>query len=191
MAKDQSTILDVGCGAQPKGTVNVDFVRRGLNPHVGEFMRDPHAIQNFVIADACHLPFKTGTFSLVVSNHVIEHVPNPKEMFGELCRVSKDRVLVRCPHKRGSGAKRPHHIHYFDETWFNEEAESIGFTHYERISNYDFPLSARLPNKVTDRVRKWVVIWKVLRHIEFLISRGVNIPYEVECGVYKSKPLAR
>jgi SAM-dependent methyltransferase len=186
-ADSDSSVLDVGCGVTPNGTVNVDFIRRGENLHVGAFM-NPHVIPNFVVADACYLPFKDGAFDLVFSSHVIEHVPDPKKMFGELCRVTGRRVIVRCPHKRGSGAKRPHHINYIDEEWFRKAAESIGVAHRERITIYDFPVSNRLPNKIIVKVNKGQ-IWRVLRHAEWLISRKLHIAFEFECQVKKSLTL--
>jgi ubiquinone/menaquinone biosynthesis C-methylase UbiE len=78
-SEEISTRLDVGCGVTPTGTVNVDFVRSGENLHVGAVMLDPKTISNFVVADATHLPFKDGAFSLVFSSHVIEHVPDPQK----------------------------------------------------------------------------------------------------------------
>ncbi|MFA5365941.1 MAG: class I SAM-dependent methyltransferase, partial [Candidatus Bathyarchaeia archaeon] len=106
-------ILDVGCGTAglAKGDVNVDFFREGRNVQVGEQlvgeMCVPKLIKNFVVADACHLPFRDGCFSLVYSSHVIEHVVDPVLMFKEMLRVSCRKVVVRCPHRKGRGAKRP------------------------------------------------------------------------------------
>jgi ubiquinone/menaquinone biosynthesis C-methylase UbiE len=182
---DQSLVLDVGCGVTPKGTVNVDFIRSGINLHVGAVMRDPRSIRNFVTADACNLPFKSGAFEIVFSSHVIEHVPNPSIMLSEMCRVSKSKVIVRCPHKRGSGAKRQHHLTYIDEAWFKKCAEFIGLEHSERITAYDFPISNRLPAKIAEKAIKRVLIWRVLRHLEFVLSRGMHIPFEVECRINK------
>lgn len=176
-----STSLDVGCGVTPTGTVNVDFVRSGENLHVGAVMLDPRSISNFVVADACYLPFKDGAFNLVFSTHVIEHVPDPKKMFAELCRVSKEKVLIRCPHKRGSGAKRTHHLTYIDEAWFTDAAQSISVAHCERITAVDFPISNRLPHKLVSKINKGFA-WRVFRHAEFVL----HIPYEVECEIDKA-----
>jgi ubiquinone/menaquinone biosynthesis C-methylase UbiE len=180
----ETCILDVGCGADPKGTVNVDFFRRGVNPHVGQSMKEPHTITNFIVADACHLPFKNETFSLVFSSHVIEHVYDPSEMLVELCRVSKGKITVRCPHKRGSGAKRPHHLNYIDEAWFKQKAESLGLNHVERITVYDYPVSNRLPYRIISKANRRIA-WKIFRHAEFLINKKLKIPYEVECQITK------
>jgi len=73
--------LDVGCGSEPTGDVNVDFFVRGWNTQErdqkrGEFI-DPKMTPNYVVADAEHLPFKGGVFAVAFSSHVIEHVHNP------------------------------------------------------------------------------------------------------------------
>ena len=76
-------LLDVGCGNAElaKGDVNVDLFREGRNLQIGNQKVgervNPHKIKNFVVADACHLPFKAGAFKVVFSSHTIEHVSNP------------------------------------------------------------------------------------------------------------------
>lgn len=177
-------VLDVGCGVTPHGTVNMDFIERGENLHVGAVM-NPHAAPNFILADATHLPFKDAAFNVVYSSHVIEHVPDPQMMFSEICRVASKRAIIRCPHKRGSGAKRPHHINYIDEEWFTQAAQKVGVEHQERMTVVDFPISNRLPQKVINKINKGPV-WRVVRHAEWLVSKKFGIAWEVECQVKKS-----
>jgi hypothetical protein len=59
-------VLDVGCGKSPKGDVNVDFCREGINPQLGDQVGgqyvSPHAIKNLLVADAMRLPFKDKSF---------------------------------------------------------------------------------------------------------------------------------
>jgi len=47
-----------------------------------------------VQGDASKLPFKKDVFDLVLCSEVLEHVPNPKEVFKELVRISRRYVLV-------------------------------------------------------------------------------------------------
>ena len=134
-------VLDVGCGSRPKGDVNVDFFKSGFNrqegdQEQGEYL-DPKMVKNFVVADACHLPFKTGVFCLVVSSHTIEHVGNPFLMFRELLRVSCGRVVVWCPHRLGSGARRPFHLNYLDEEWFKRLGVSVEVF----VNGFEYPLA--------------------------------------------------
>ena len=95
-------------------------------PKAREFM-NPRLIPNFVVAHAEFLPFKDECFDVAFSSHTIEHVKNPLKMMQELLRVSKRQVTVRCPHRKGSGAKRPFHINYLDEDWFNVSLARLGF----------------------------------------------------------------
>jgi ubiquinone/menaquinone biosynthesis C-methylase UbiE len=135
--------LDVGCGSHPKGTVNMDFFRGGYNPQTGdqkkgEYMRAQN-IENFIVGDALHLPFKDEAFDVVFSTQVIEHVTDPKGLLCEMNRVCKRKMIVRCPHRKGSGAVRPFHVNYFDETWFQHIALSMGVTMRYSIA-YEHPI---------------------------------------------------
>ena len=90
-------ILDVGSGDVARGDVNVDrYVSASI--HRG-FEINPHEINNFMLADAAHLPFRNDCFDSVVSSHVIEHVNEPMRMLSEMARVSSRFVEVRCPHR--------------------------------------------------------------------------------------------
>jgi ubiquinone/menaquinone biosynthesis C-methylase UbiE len=113
-------ILDVGCGNRASGTVNVDL-------YCGETMHRRHEpidmkhIPNFVLADACHLPFKDNSFDLVRSDGLIEHLTNPILLLEEMIRVSKFQIIVKCPHRRGEqrvSRRSPVHLHHFNLTWF-------------------------------------------------------------------------
>ena len=85
--------LDVGCGDDPRGDVNVDlFV--GQTPHIRRaHVIDAKKIPNFVRADALHLPFREGVFETVFCCDLIEHFENPTECFKELWRVSKKTCI--------------------------------------------------------------------------------------------------
>ncbi len=172
----ETLTLDVGCGKFPKGDVNADISRT-----------KEVKIPNFVIADTRYLPFKDRCFVTVFSSHTIEHVENPHKMLDELWRVSMSKVIVKCPYRFGSGAKRPSHINFFDKKWFKQEFDRRGVGHCERISVFDFPLTNRLSNDFNDyaiRVDKGFG-WRIVRHIEFVFSHLFNIGFEVECEVTK------
>ena len=76
-------ILDVGCGTnKTEGAVGLDN-----NPRTG--------------ADVIHdlgeipYPFPDNEFDLVVSNHVVEHVPDGMSFLGELHRVPSPACTSR------------------------------------------------------------------------------------------------
>jgi ubiquinone/menaquinone biosynthesis C-methylase UbiE len=76
-------VLDVGCGDNPKGNVNLDlffYVK----------------CENFIIADAHHLPFKNSSFEKVFSKHCVEHLENPFEFFEEAKRILANDGILEC-----------------------------------------------------------------------------------------------
>jgi SAM-dependent methyltransferase len=179
--------LDVGCGSKPTGDVNVDFFARGWNNQEGDQKRgeylSPKCVPNFVVADAKHLPFRNSSFNIVFSSHTIEHVSDPKLMFAEMCRVAKRKVIFRCPHRRGSGAKRPFHVNYLDETWFKNAVASMGYRCAHFISAFDYPISNRVP--FPSQFRKGL-LWRALRHFERrFVNQKVKIPFELEAWINK------
>jgi hypothetical protein len=132
--------LDVGCGGSPKGSVNCDWSLSDSEGHRGlieaDHKIDPKLISNFVLADACFLPFKEAVFTEVISSQVIEHVPNPFLMLKELTRVSKCFVRVETVNRFGERFEtflKPkrrqwvvdHHINRFNRRWWNDAANRL------------------------------------------------------------------
>ena len=179
-------LLDVGCGnvALAKGDVNVDFFREGQNrqigvQNVGELV-NPHLIKNFVVADACHLPFKDGAFNVVFSSHSIEHVADPFMMHSEMARVAVRKVIVRCPHRRGAGAKRPFHLCYLDEDWFASAQKRLGFKGVSFVRGYE-PLCSS-----SFHVPSWFaksIPWRAIRKADRRF--GIKRPFELESWLIK------
>ena len=186
--------LDVGCGSRPSGDVNVDFFRGGWNRQeadqdVGEFV-DPKRISNYVVASAEFLPFIDGAFDMVYSSHTIEHVHNPFGMFRELLRVSRGKVVVKCPHRLGSGARRPFHVCYLDESWFVGAAKRLRVACRVFVSVVeDAPVTQRL-FQVTPRLfRRFYsrnIPYRVVRKVERGLFRRLNLPFELSVHVNKA-----
>ena len=185
--------LDVGCGSRPTGDVNVDCFIRGWNSQEGdqkqgEFL-NPRLIPNFVVAHAEFLPFKDECFEVVFSSHMIEHIKKPRKMLRELLRVSKRQVIVRCPHRKGSGAKRPFHINYLDEEWFNDSFSKLGVKPQIVVTNSECLITSRLllhsaahcPKMILPYVEASIV-YRIIRKIER--SQGkLRFPFEIEVQV--------
>jgi hypothetical protein len=189
-------VLDCGCGSRPKGDVNVDCFRGGWNHQEadqdrGEYV-NPKNISNYVVASAEYLPFRDGVFDLVFSSHTIEHVPDPFLMFRELMRVSGRKVVVKCPHRLGSGGRRPFHINYFDEGWFKVAAFRVGVL-CETFVNVvdDAPVTQRVYQKLPRMLRFLYgrnVVHRVVRKVERKLAYKIKVPFEVEAHITK-KPL--
>jgi SAM-dependent methyltransferase len=79
-------ILDVGCGHLSshlsRGNINTDISKPYTTP------------ENFVLADAHHLPFMGNLFEKVYFYDVIEHVENPSQCLREIRRVLKPNGTV-------------------------------------------------------------------------------------------------
>lgn len=89
-------ILDVGGGPGYSAT---EFEDKGatyisLEPDVGEMAAAGITIANAVRGDGMNLPFRTGSFDIVYSSNVAEHVPRPWDMGDEMLRVCAPGGLV-------------------------------------------------------------------------------------------------
>ncbi len=75
-------VLDIGCGARPSGTYNLDaYVPEPVPP-------------NFVLGTADRLPFLPKSFDSVVSRYVIEHVTDPPKFVRDCIRLARRRVTI-------------------------------------------------------------------------------------------------
>jgi len=118
-------ILDIGCGDNPKGDVNVDLYR--YTNQTGDQKWTKYVKTKCdIIASGEYLPIRDNVFENVVSHHVIEHTFNPKRFLLEAIRVSKSRILIACPHRKSPGARMPFHRQYLDENWFAEAVMNLG-----------------------------------------------------------------
>ncbi|KAF7173532.1 hypothetical protein CNMCM6106_007617 [Aspergillus hiratsukae] len=98
-------ILDVGCGP---GTITVDLAHLVPQGHItglelassvlaqARTLADSQGITNitFVSGDANALPFKDGSFDVVMCHQVLQHVHNPVHILSEMRRVTKEGGLV-------------------------------------------------------------------------------------------------
>ncbi|MCL5961505.1 MAG: class I SAM-dependent methyltransferase [Chloroflexi bacterium] len=83
-------ILDVGCGdghfAQVLFSTPLDF---GIDPSSLSLAEaaERNAYRRLAVASACDIPFPDSSFNTVISNCVVEHIPEIKTALGEINRV--------------------------------------------------------------------------------------------------------
>jgi len=88
--------LNLGCGGDyKKGWVNLD-----CNSNIKSV---PDIVYN--LNNIPWKPFKNNQFDEIFASHIIEHFPNPLEIFEELYRISKNGGVIKI--------KVPHWSHYF------------------------------------------------------------------------------
>jgi SAM-dependent methyltransferase len=185
--------LDVGCGPFPRGDVNVDLFKGGWNYQSGDQVRgrymDPSKIPNFIVADACHLPFKNGAFEMAYSSHTIEHLRDPEGFIAELCRVSRRKVVLLYPHAQGGGAKMPFHVSFIDEHRVKKAAESLGYDVEQYTTCWDCWISNGIKRFIPHqglRIAELYSPYRILRAVERrLIRRGLlrMAPLAVEAWI--------
>lgn len=148
--------LDVGCGIRYKGLVNLDIRITGYNPEVvsnQKLFMDCKQIPNFIRADGQYLPFQDSVFEIVYCSHLIEHVHRPLKLLKELIRVSRDKIIIECPHRLDKTAKLSFHKNYFNKTWFYEIIQKIPdvrilFMEYDYWQPIPFCGVIRLPHYI-------------------------------------------
>jgi len=99
-------VLDAGCG---EGVLAIMMSKAGAivtacdiskpNIEVCQKYAKEEGVDNinFLVADSEDLPFDDSIFDLVVSSHVLEHLPDFDKGLSELMRVTKKRALVAIP----------------------------------------------------------------------------------------------
>jgi len=101
-------VLDAGCG---EGVLSCLLAQNGANvtaidysrPNIEAAIRRAKELGgacasiSFERGDAEHLPYAENAFDCVVSNHVLEHLPDFERGIAELHRVTRDLAIVALP----------------------------------------------------------------------------------------------
>jgi predicted SAM-dependent methyltransferase len=81
-------MLDMGCGMDAKGDVNIDVQKVYL-----KYKGKP---KNFILASAVYLPFKNDAFKIARANHLIEHFSDNEviKCLKEIRRVAGSAIIT-------------------------------------------------------------------------------------------------
>ena len=101
------TVLDAGCGEgvlsllmARKGAVVTGIDISGPNISIAGQTAEPVALGGqltFLRGDAESLPFPDCSFDVVVSSHVLEHLPSFEKGLSEIRRVMRHRAIISLP----------------------------------------------------------------------------------------------
>lgn len=160
-------ILDIGCG---NGGIATHFAAK-RNRVSGVDVEDKRANGtrdfDFYLVDSERLPFETDTFDLVLSHHVIEHVPNQQLHLEEIRRVLRPDGLCYLATPNKSSPLMEGHVgnnlvlhHREMEPLFRQVGFSVREYSYDVVTNPDkFHSSKRygrlLPRRLALAARAW------------------------------------
>jgi ubiquinone/menaquinone biosynthesis C-methylase UbiE len=77
-------VLDVGGGSHPMGHIVLDI---SMPSHKRQEVE-------YVIGDACHLPFRSNSFSTIVSHGAINFFPDDTRFLNEVRRVLTNKGFI-------------------------------------------------------------------------------------------------
>lgn len=135
LAEGNDPILEIGCGIGAlfprfgsRWVVGVDFKAEGL-----ALTRKHHPGVPLSCATADKLPFHDATFSVILLQHVLEHLPDPSGAAAEWFRVLRPEgtLLVLTPNRafcEPSIFDDPTHVHLFDGPGLEKLMAGSGFT---------------------------------------------------------------
>lgn len=133
-------LLDVGCG---NGRYLDGMKKLGWQTKGVEFNESAVRVCNISKLDVHHgdlfsANFDTNSFDVINVSHVVEHVPNPKELFAELSRILKKNgtLIIKTPNSEALGRALfntnwyandvPRHIYLFSEKSLKILASNCG-----------------------------------------------------------------
>ncbi len=153
-------ILDVGCGVDPKGDVNVDLYIGEVSPDIHVFL-DQRKIPNGIKASCYNLPFKSAIFDKVYSRALLEHLDSPLRALREMIRVAKKDIELSVPHRyfRHNIWRPPaRHKQFFNTRTMLKMLRSLNLPFNIKIEHRDIPSNFfplfRIPSMFHIQIRK-------------------------------------
>jgi len=123
-------VLDVG-SFDVNGSYRVDVEKRGWS-YTGVDLREGPNVDH-VMKDDVHLPFRNGSFDIVISGSTLEHVERPWLLIPEMVRVLRvGGMLAIITHWQ-----YPHHPYPKDTFRFLPDGLTVLFDDTGRLRDYD------------------------------------------------------
>jgi SAM-dependent methyltransferase len=161
-------LLDIGCS---QGQITAILAENsGLTVGV-DLEVDDHVQSGkvkWIQADGCRLPFDSGTFDIVVMNHVLEHVTSPRLLLSEVWRVLKPEGMayLACPNRLT--LIEPHYrlpfLSWLPRSWAD---------HYVRVCGRGEQYEDELPSR-----------WRLLRITQQFQTRDLTLEILLNPQIY-------
>jgi SAM-dependent methyltransferase len=176
-------ILDVGCGTNKyEGAVGLDNNPRSAADVIHDLGKTPY-------------PFADDEFDLIVSRHVVEHVPDVMAFITELYRITKNggRINLLAPHYTNPDwASDPTHRNHLNSYTFNVFVpEKQLFPFYTEVNLKLLKVYVSLGNlwkslgleflvNLDQKSSKFRFLRKFWEHYLSYICRGKELSFEFE-----------
>ncbi len=180
-------VLDVACGdgtytfeifdrGQPVSIYGVDLAQEAIK---AARQRSGNRRINFIVEDACNLPFKTGSFDIAHLRGALHHADRPLEMLREAFRASTMLVVVESngynPILKILEHFSPYHVRHKEKSYLpcilNKWIKELGGTVY----------TCRYINLVPTFCPDWMA--RILKIVEPFVERTPFIR-NIFCNIY-------
>jgi len=111
-------VLDIGCGdgifsielaKRGYGVVGVDLNVKSVN-YAKYFSKRSEVKIDFLVGDACHLPFANESFDIILCSEVLEHIKDDEGAIREIERVLKQNGLLILTVPSDKASPYPGHV---------------------------------------------------------------------------------
>ncbi len=177
-----SRVLEIGCGgggllrmlqAQGAHPVGVDTLKAALHLAQKQLAADV-CVQLIHVGKDITLPFRDGSFDVVLAQHVIEHLPNADVALVEWRRLIKPhgRLVLATPNALYPDPIHfadADHVHIFSPRELRDVVQRAGFAVESCFTIFPFLTRARVLRAAG------VIAYNLFRHAPYFSPRGRTI----------------
>lgn len=137
-----SRILDVGAGSCPYRPLftHCDYRSQDFTGLAGEQLRHGGYGRIDYVCDATAIPVPDRSFDAVLCTEMLEHVPEPRRVIGEIARILKPdgRLILTAPLGSGIHQEPFHYYGGYTPFWYHDFLAEAGFKAVDVEANGGF-----------------------------------------------------